>query len=81
MLSAFHKKKLRTTFFSEYHTDNRKMLPAFEKKKMWTTFHAKDDTDNMKMLFAFHKKKMLTTFLFEKLCRQVFTLIHLYFKE
>ena len=110
MLSAFHQKKMRTTFifqilmritfqkywqpkivsilskenadnFSEHYTGNMKMLPAFEKKKMWTTFHAKDDTDNMKMLFAFHKKKMLTTFLFEKLCRQVFTLIHLYFKK
>ena len=107
MLSAFHQKKMRTTFIfqilmritfwkcgqpkivcisskkiSEYDTDNMKMLPAFEKKKMCTTLLAKDDTDNMKMLSAFHKKKMPTTFLFEKWwCRQVLTLIHLYFKR
>ena len=112
MLSAFHQKKMRTTFifqilmritfwkygqpkivcisskenvdkifFSKYYTDNMKMLPAFQKMKMWKTLLAKDGTDNIKVLSAFHRKKMQTTFWFEKWCRQVFTLIHLYFKK
>ena len=33
-LSAFHhQKKMLTNVFSEYYTDNMKMLPAFEKQK------------------------------------------------
>ena len=36
MLSAFYKKKMRTTFFSKLSTNNVKMLSAFHKEKMLT---------------------------------------------
>ena len=81
MLSAFHKKKMRTLIFSKINAHKMKILSAFQKMKMWKTLLAKDGTDNIKVLSAFHRKKMQTTFWFEKWCRQVFTLIHLYFKK
>ena len=72
---------MRIRFFSKINMDNMKMLPPLHKKKTQTTVLAKNDTDNMKMLSALHKNKMRTTFLIEKQCRQVLTLIHLYFNN